>query len=67
MNNEKLQKEGYEIVEREDFIDELINWISEAKASDRYMMKEDLKELLLWDCEYIYSSKSTNEYIKIND
>ena len=64
----KKQKEGYEIRNREDEIDNLIMWISETSSeSDKYLMKEDLKELLSMDCENIYSSTSTNEYIKINN
>jgi len=61
-------KEGYNIVYKEDMIDNLINWISESKdESERYLMKEDLKMLLLWDCKQIYSSESTNEYIEIKE
>lgn len=67
--NEKIFDEemiDYTLIEREDQIDHLINWISEAhdRPSDLYLMKEDLKMLINWDCEYIFSSISTNEYIQ---
>lgn len=60
------QKKDYSIVYREDMIDDLINWISEAGESEKFLMKEDLKMLMTWSCEQIYSSNSTNEYIEIN-
>ena len=60
-------KEGYKIVNRESEIDNLIMWISESKSeNDKFLMKEDLKQLLSMDCENIYSSEDTNEYIEIN-
>ena len=60
-------KEGYKIVNRETEIDNLIMWISESKSeNDKFLMKEDLKQLLSMDCENIYSSEDTNEYIEIN-
>lgn len=52
----------YYIIKREDFIDELINWISEA-TSDKQLMKDDLKMLMKLKDEYIFSSNSTNSYI----
>ena len=65
--NEK-EKEGYNIVNREDFIDDLIMWINEAKSdNDKMLMKDDLKMLMSWTCENIYSSEDTNEYIVIDD
>lgn len=61
------QKEGYNIIERESEIDNLISWIAEAKDwSTKEAMKDDLKMLLGWDCKFIYSSESTNDYIEIN-
>lgn len=61
------QKEGYNIINRESEIDNLICWIAEAKTwSEREAMKDDLKMLLSWNCELIYSSESTNDYIEIN-
>jgi len=62
------EKEGYNIVNRESEIDNLIQWISEAKSeNDKFSMKEDLQTLMSWDCENVYSSESTNEYIEIKD
>jgi len=61
------EKNGYIIAYREHVIDNLIRWISETKSeSDKFLMKEDLKMLMSWECEQIYVSESTNEYIKIN-
>jgi hypothetical protein len=60
--------EGYKVVNRESEIDNLIMWISECgqeKASEKEMMKEDLKTLMSWTCEKIYSSESTNDYIEV--
>lgn len=62
------EKKGYLIAHREEFIDTLIRWISETKSeSDKYLMKKDLKMLMSWDCEKIYVSESTNDYIQINN
>jgi len=64
-----IKKEGYKIVNRESEIDNLIMWISECghkREGEKEMMKDDLKELLSWTCENIYSSESTNDYLKIN-
>lgn len=60
--NEKIRDYEFSIIDREDFIDELINLISEA-TTDRQLMKEDLKELMNWDDLYILSSNSTNSYL----
>jgi len=63
--NEKIQQEElheYYIVDREDFINELIRWISEANK-DKELMKSDLKMLMDIDDEYILSSNSTNSYL----
>lgn len=61
-----IKKQGYEIVDRESEIDNLIMWISETKnESEKFMMKEDLKFLLSLNCKNVYSSKSTNDYIEI--
>ena len=60
------EKKGYNIVYREEMIEDIIRWISEMKSeSDGFLMKEDLRMLFEWTCEKIYSSKSTNEYIEI--
>lgn len=56
------QKVDYEIREREDLIDNLIDWISEA-TKDRDIMKTDLKYLMSIKDRYILSSVLTNEYI----
>jgi polyhydroxyalkanoate synthesis regulator phasin len=64
--NDKIHDEElheYSIIDRTNFIDELINWISEATGSNKYMMKEDLEMLMSWDDDYILSSNSTNSYI----
>lgn len=68
--NEKIFDEelfNYKIIDREDFIDDLINWISECKTSDRQLMKEDLKYLMKVKDDYIFSSILTNEYIISDD
>jgi hypothetical protein len=59
-NEEKID---FKIVDREDFIDYLINWISEAKSSDKQLMKSDLKDLIKIDDEFILSSIETNHYL----
>ncbi len=60
------EKDGYNIRYREEMIDNLIMWIDESKdESDKFLMKEDLKMLMDWTCEFIYSSDSTDEYIEI--
>ncbi len=53
----------YEIRDREDFIDNLICWIAEAKGSDKLLMKQDLVLLLGVEDDYILSSISTNKYL----
>lgn len=63
--NEKIRDEElheYYIIEREDFINTLIDWISEA-TNDKELMKQDLKELMTWEDEYILSSCITNSYL----
>ena len=62
------EKEGYNIVDRESEIDNLIMWIGECgqdRESDKYLMKKDLQELMNMDCDNVYSSEDTNEYIEI--
>lgn len=59
-------KKNYDIRYREDMIDNLIMWLSESKnEGDKFLMKEDLKMLMDWNCEFIYSGEDTNEYIPI--
>jgi len=63
--NEKIRNEElheFYITHKDSFIDELINWISEA-TKDKELMKQDLKELMTWKDEYILSSNSTNHYL----
>lgn len=57
------EKVEYRIEDREDLIDTLINWISEAKESDKYLMKQDLKMLMSIKDNYILSSMRTNDYL----
>ncbi len=57
------EKIDFKIVNRENFIDDLINWISEAKNSDKQLMKSDLKMLMKIDDEFILSSIDTNYYL----
>lgn len=57
------EKVEYKIKYREDFIDTLINWISEARGNDKQLIKDDLKMLMKIDDEYILSSISTNHYL----
>jgi len=65
------EKVNYSVREREDEINNLIDWIGEARRSDRtndlYLMKEDLKYLINCKDEFIFSSISTNEYILKSD
>ena len=65
INEEIFQDEAFEytIRDREEFIDELIQWISEATGHNKVLMIEDLKELINLDDEFIFSSISTNYYI----
>jgi hypothetical protein len=68
--NEKIFDEElfeYKIIERDSFIDDLIDWISEAKGSDKVLMKADLKMLIQLKDDYIFSSISTNDYVKKGD
>ena len=56
----------YRIEDRDNLIDNLIDWISEAN-NDKEMMKEDLKMLMNLSDDYIFSSNRTNEYISKED
>jgi len=63
--NEKIRNEDlheYYIVDRKEFVDELIRWISEA-TNDKELMKQDLKMLIDKTDDYMLSSNSTNDYI----
>jgi len=57
------EKVEFKIVEREIFIDDLIDWISECKTSDKQLMKDDLKMLMQINDEFILSSTGTNHYL----
>ena len=67
--NEKIRDEElfeYKIIDRKDFISDLIGWISEAdraRRGDVELMKEDLDMLMGVKDNYIFSSISTNDYI----
>ena len=72
--NEKIfQKEeiGYLPIEREQQINDLYIWIGEAiesdRASDLYLMKEDLHYLESLEDEFIFSSIFTNNFIAKSD
>lgn len=68
--NEKIFDEelfDYKVIDREEFINTLIDWISECKTSDKELMKSDLKMLINLDDECMFSSISTNYYIGVND
>ena len=56
----------YKIADREDLVQDLIQWISES-SNQKDLMMEDLKMLLTWEDDYIFSSISTNEYVRQKD
>lgn len=70
-------KHEFRIDDREEFIDELINWISQANNplldtgpntnSRLILMKEDLKYLINLEDEFIFNSSYTNKYIAESD
>ncbi|KKK76300.1 hypothetical protein LCGC14_2865010, partial [marine sediment metagenome] len=68
INDKIFQEEmvDYSPRSREDLIDNLIDWISEA-TTDKEIMKSDLKYLMGLKDEYIFSSISTNDYISKSD
>lgn len=67
-NDSEVEECEWEIRELDDLIDNLIDWISEFKSfSDKVMIKEDLKYLIKFDDEYIFSSTTTNEYVIKSD
>jgi hypothetical protein len=64
------EKVDYRITDREDQVEHLCMWISEAgqdRENDKRLMLEDLKYLCKLEDEYIFSSISTNEYIAKSD
>lgn len=62
-NNEQAD---YILEDRQELIDKLIDWISEA-TRDKEVMKDDLKYLMALYDDYVWSSISTNEYIAKSD
>ena len=62
IDSEVFEKVGYCIAERDNQIDNLIDWIGEAKGNDRELFLGDLKFLMSIEDEYILSSLSTNGY-----
>jgi hypothetical protein len=61
------EKVDWRVEDRENLIDNILDWIKEAKESDRYAMKEDLKYLMNLSDDAIFSSLSTNEYVARSD
>lgn len=67
---ERQEKEDldYNLVERNEHINDLINWISEStNKNDKELMKEDLEYLFSLKDKYILLSNLTNEYIAKSD
>ena len=62
IDSEVFDKVDYRIDERGNQIDNLIDWIGEAKGNDRELMKADLKFLMSIEDKYILSSLSMNDY-----
>ncbi len=58
--NEELHE--YKIIDREDFLEDLMRWIGEG-SEDKQLMLDDLKLLMSITDDYIFSSVSTNDYI----
>ena len=54
---------GYEIEEKEDFIQTLASYISEAREPDLTLMIDDLTLIVEHDDPYFFSSTSTNEFL----
>ena len=57
----------YRIEDREDLIEQIYDWIWEAKPSDRELMKQDIRYLEKLNDKYVFSSISTNEYVAQSD
>jgi hypothetical protein len=53
----------YRIEEREELINNLINWIGEAEGTNKQLMLDDLKMLMNVSGRFILSSISTNHYL----
>ena len=58
---------GWKLIWLEDYIDDLICWTGEIKRNSnsqhRANIKQDLKLLMTWDDEYLWSSISTNNFV----
>jgi len=54
-------------IERKIFDEQLIDWISEAKESDKFMVKEDLKYLINMKDKFLFSNIKYNDYIFKSD
>lgn len=59
----ECERVNWKLLDREDFIEELIVWIAEAKSSDKTLMMANLRKLLSWEDQFIWSSILTNDYI----
>jgi len=68
INDKIFQEElsDWELRDREDLIDNLIDWISEGN-NQVLAMKSDLKHLINLNDEYVWSSISTNKYVARSD
>ena len=53
----------FEIIDREEYIEQLIGWIAECKTKDKESMKTDLKMLMNSTEDYLFSSVSTNDFM----
>ncbi|PSV00491.1 hypothetical protein [Photobacterium kishitanii] len=67
INDNAFDVVDYRIECRSDLIDRIHSMLGEAKDSDRWLMKEDIKYLDSLSDEYLLSSLSTNEYIAHSD
>lgn len=68
IDTSKNNKTWYYIQERDQYIDDLIQLISEIKSeSKKFLMKEDLKTLMNLEDNFIFLSDSTNEFISKTD
>lgn len=56
----------YDIVEREDKINDLFDWIAEASPSDNDLMRADLEMLMGLSDEWILSDVGTNSYLALS-
>lgn len=69
INEEIFQEEkvDWRLESREDLMENLCDWIGEAKPHEKALMKEDLKYLQELNDDYVFSSIMTNEYIAQSD